>query len=132
MANKLNITWENMADRWAGAPLGDTAFLQAQVDAAVRFLLRKLPLLPQWVDSGKVGREDVIDVVFPAVARILRNPDGYERESEGNYSYGMNTLSASGNIWIPDADWKSLIPWSPPTPAATTRIRPTPGWAFPL
>ncbi|UQN30659.1 Gp19/Gp15/Gp42 family protein [Brachybacterium kimchii] len=131
MSNKLGITWNDMKDRWNGGPLLGDDEPEGDVDAAVRFLLRKLPLLEQWVTQGVVDRADVIDVVFPAVARVLRNPEGYERESDGSYSYGMSSLSASANVWIPDSDWQTLIPYSPLRPGTTGRIGITRGWGWP-
>lgn len=44
------------------------------------------------------------DVLENAVARVLRNPEGLRSESEGDYSYTVNALDASGNVWFPDAD----------------------------
>jgi hypothetical protein len=41
----------------------------------------------------------VKDKVIGAVLRVLRNPEGIQSETEGNYSYKVNPITASGNVW---------------------------------
>ncbi|PZG20602.1 Gp19/Gp15/Gp42 family protein [Nonomuraea aridisoli] len=43
-----------------------------------------------------------------AVLRVLRNPEGYRSESDGDYSYSRSAEVASGLLEITDADWKRL------------------------
>ncbi len=49
------------------------------------------------------------DVLENAVARVVRNPEGLKSESEGDYSYTLNALDASGNIWFPDSDLDAIF-----------------------
>lgn len=52
----------------------------------------------------------VADVVQNAVVRVLRNPEGYRSETEGDYSYTVNPMDSAGSIWFPDADLDVLCP----------------------
>jgi hypothetical protein len=49
------------------------------------------------------------DVLENAVARVLRNPDGIRSESEGDYSYTLNSLDAAGNVWFPGDDVDAIF-----------------------
>lgn len=51
------------------------------------------------------------DLVIEAVARVARvDPDsvGYRSETEESYSYTVDPLTRSGNLWFPDTDLAQL------------------------
>ncbi|WP_225593595.1 Gp19/Gp15/Gp42 family protein [Mycolicibacterium fortuitum] len=50
----------------------------------------------------------VIRVEASAVARLVRNPDGYIAETDGNYSYQLNWRLNTGALEITDAEWALL------------------------
>lgn len=62
-----------------------------------------------------------------AVARVLRSPGIYSRESEGEYSYSVNMAVASGLLVITDDEW-SLLGMSPAA-AAFGSFNPTTDYA---
>src|SRR6476661_2322752 len=78
---------------------------QDKLDEAVRLLLRKAPNLMQRMaayDPAKGTGLDpafVKDKVLGAVLRVMRNPEGMLSETEGDYSYRLNPVVASANIW---------------------------------
>lgn len=78
---------------------------QSKLDEAVRLLLRKAPALVTRMNAfdpvAGVGIDPqfVKDKVVGAVLRVLRDPEGLESETEGNYSYKRNPIVASANIW---------------------------------
>ena len=43
-----------------------------------------------------------------AVARLLRNPDGYTSETDGDYTYQINYRVATGALEISDKEWALL------------------------
>ncbi len=49
------------------------------------------------------------DVLENAVARVLRNPQGIRSESEGEYSYTLNSADASANVFFPDSDVDAIF-----------------------
>ncbi|GAB3209800.1 hypothetical protein GCM10027294_25640 [Marinactinospora endophytica] len=53
-------------------------------------------------------RSLVVMVESNAVTRVLKNPDGYRQESEGNYSYSLNTAAAAGYLLVLDSEWALL------------------------
>lgn len=67
------------------------------------------------------------DVLENAVARVLRNPEGLKSESEGDYSYTLNSLDASGNIWFPDSEVDALYSVAPSYGSIRLGIT-APGW----
>lgn len=78
---------------------------QQKIDEAVRLLVRKVPNLVSRIaaydpsTSTGLDPEFVKDKVMGAVLRVLRDPEGLESETEGNYSYTRNPIVASANIW---------------------------------
>ena len=78
---------------------------QEKVDEAVRLLIRKVPSVVSRMASynpttgAGLDPAFVKDKVIGAVLRVLRDPEGIQSETEGNYSYKRNPIVASGNIW---------------------------------
>lgn len=50
----------------------------------------------------------VVMVEANAVLRVLRNPDGYRQETEGNYSYSLSAAVASGHLFVMGSEWELL------------------------
>lgn len=134
MANPLNINFTDVQDSYdktidpARAP-----WVSQKIDEAVRELLSYIPTLPQRIEKGLVDREFVIDKVVGSVLRVVRNPEGFESESEGDYTYRINKTVASGDIWYLERDLLSMG-WVLPTKRQTPRTvyaRPSRGFGFP-
>lgn len=73
---------------------------QEKLDEAVRLLIRKVPTVVARMAAGSIDPDFVKDKVVGAVLRVLRNPEGIQSETEGNYSYKVNPITASGNVWF--------------------------------
>lgn len=59
--------------------------------------------------SSEHYRRIVVHVEAAMVARVLRNPDGiYKSESDGDYSYTVDTAIASGNIYLSAEEMRAL------------------------
>lgn len=75
------------------------------IDTAVRRIVVAVPQLDT-ADDAKIGLAK--NIVMESVLRVLRNPgaaEGYSGETEGDYSYTIQSaLAASPNVWFPDAD----------------------------
>ena len=78
---------------------------QDKIDEAVRLLLRKAPTIIQRMAAYNptqgtgIDPDFVKDKVLGAVLRVLRNPEGLMSETEGDYSYRLNPVVASANVW---------------------------------
>lgn len=109
MANVLGVTLTDVTDSYEGTILdARKEWVNKKIDEAVRKLVHMIPDLPDRVTSGAVDPEFVTDNVVKAVLRVVRNPQGLEQESEGDYSYKLRTLMASGDVWYPDSDLYDL------------------------
>ncbi|MGV0811751.1 Gp19/Gp15/Gp42 family protein [Mycolicibacterium boenickei] len=51
----------------------------------------------------------LVMVEASAVARLVRNPDGYISEGDGNYSYQVNWRLSTGQLQITDKEWRLLV-----------------------
>lgn len=71
-------------------------------------LVSRLPRLPDRAARSEPYRDLVVQVEANAVLRVLRNPEGYRQEAEGNYSYSLSAAVASGRLWILDDEWAML------------------------
>jgi hypothetical protein len=52
--------------------------------------------------------QKVVKVEASAVARLIRNPDGYTSESDGTYTYQINYRLTSGELTITAKEWSQL------------------------
>lgn len=50
----------------------------------------------------------VVMVEANSVLRVLRNPEGYRQETEGNYGYSLSAAVASGHLFVMDSEWALL------------------------
>ena len=73
---------------------------QEKIDEAVRLLIRKVPTVVARMAAGSIDPDFVKDKVVGAVLRVLRDPEGIQSETEGNYAYKRIPIVASGNIWF--------------------------------
>lgn len=124
MANPLSLDWQILKDRYEGElDSSNSAFYQMKVDEAVRLLLRKCPGLQDKLDKELLDPEFVKDVVAKAVLRVVRNPEGFTSESEGNYSYSLGNRVASGDLWYQDSELADLGCGISQDMPRTTRIK---------
>ena len=53
-------------------------------------------------------RAELIDIESDVVLRVIRNPDGYESEQDGDYAYRFHPEAASGKLELSDEEWRVL------------------------
>jgi hypothetical protein len=68
----------------------------------------RVPDLDVKVSTGVIDPEAVVMVECDAILRLIRNPDGYTAETDGNYSYQISTQVASGRLEIFPGEWALL------------------------
>lgn len=67
--------------------------------------------------------------IASAVLRIVRNPDGYRKETEGNYGYDRDARVAGGYLMFTEDDVSTLTGWKPKkSRIGTIHLTTQPGW----
>ena len=84
-----------------------------------RYSRRRCPSPPE----RSVPAEALVLVLCAAVLRVLKNPDGKQREQLEDYSYQMADGAASGTLYLTDEELLVLRP-SSPSPSGAFTIRP--------
>jgi hypothetical protein len=109
VSNSLGITFDQVDDSYEGTIAADRKpWVENKIDEAVRELISKIPNILSRIDAGDLDPDLVRDKAVAAVLRVVRNPTGFEEESEGDYRYRLNPLVASGDIWYPEKDLTAL------------------------
>lgn len=89
------------------------------VPAALEYLEALIQVrMPQALERARTDaarRTVLARTVAEAVARVLRAPAGgaLKSESEGNYTYAVNTLVADGRLALRAPDWEALNGFPP-------------------
>jgi len=68
----------------------------------------RIPDLDEKIANGEISEQVVVMVEAEAVLRVIRNPDGFTQEVDGNYSYSMSSATAPGRLLIRDDEWGML------------------------
>jgi hypothetical protein len=68
----------------------------------------RVPDLDTKVATGVIDPAVVVMVECDAILRLVRNPDGYTAETDGNYSYQISKEVASGRLDILSGEWALL------------------------
>lgn len=102
-------TVADVAARWGQTPSdADAALIAIRLADAERMILRRIPDLHDLVRKGEIATEDVVQVEADAVLRLIRNPEGFISETDGDYSYQMSKELAAGRLTILDDEWDML------------------------
>jgi hypothetical protein len=102
-------TASDVTVRWAKTPDTDTLnLIEVRLDDVERMLKRRVPLLLDLADADEDYLADVVQIEADAVLRLVRNPDGYLSETDGNYTYMLRQDLSSGTLEVLDTDWDVL------------------------
>ena len=95
--------------RWGKSEVDDE--LQAQINVRLedveRMIGRRVDI-DAGITLGTFLEEDVIQIEADAVLRLVRNPDGYLSETDGEYTYMLRQDLASGKLEILPEEWEIL------------------------
>jgi hypothetical protein len=90
-------------------PASDQTWVEARIVEAESLLETYRGDLDDWIAVLPAKREaKVILAVCRMVDRLLKNPDGYSTETDGDYSYGRSGALAAGEIYASRADLRLL------------------------
>lgn len=102
-------TAEDVTTLWAKEPEPEVlALIERRLQQVERMILRRVPTLALKVESSEIYKADVIDIEADAVLRLVRNPEGYMSETDGGYTYQLQTDLSSGRLEIRDEEWVIL------------------------
>ena len=74
----------------------ELTLVQTRLEDVERLILRRIPDLDVQITAGDLNEDDVIQVEADAVGRLVRNPDGFISEGDGNYTYTRDASKVSG------------------------------------
>jgi len=95
--------------RWARTPTDEeNTLITVRLEDAERLIRRRISDLDDRINAGTILEEDVIQVEAEAVLRLVRNPEGYMSESDGNYTYMLRNDIATGRLEILADEWEIL------------------------
>lgn len=97
------VSYESVVAHYEGDPaqLGSRDFVETQTKKAVgRLAARYGTRILNRLNSGVLSTELYEGTIAEAVLRILRNPDGFRMEQQGNYQYQLSSAVASGYLWF--------------------------------
>lgn len=69
----------------------------------------RIPDLDVKVSDGTIPERLVVMIEVNAVVRVLRNPEAYVSETDGNYSYTRSNDGSSGYLQILPNEWDWLF-----------------------
>ncbi|MCV7150675.1 phage Gp19/Gp15/Gp42 family protein [Mycolicibacterium pyrenivorans] len=86
----------------------ETALVTRRLAQVERMIVRRVPDLAEQIAAEEIDLADVVDIEAEAVLRLVRNPEGYASESDGQYSYQFDRNAASGKLEILPHEWELL------------------------
>lgn len=99
----------DVADRLGRAlDEAEQRIVEARLDDVEAILKTRIPDLDEQVQEDRINLRIVEMVEVEAILRLIRNPDGYIQETDGNYSYSLNAQVASGRLQILPEEWRWL------------------------
>ena len=102
-------TVHDVALRWGHDPSdAESALIELRLADVERMILRKIPDIRLRIAAGDVHFEDVVQVEADAVVRLMRNPEGYISETDGDYSYQIAKELSTGRLAVLDDEWDAL------------------------
>lgn len=86
----------------------EIALVEARLGDAELIIRSRIPDLDDKITDNVISLETVVMVEADAVLRLVKNPDGFTSETDGNYTYQIRWDSATGRISILEDEWRVL------------------------
>lgn len=102
-------TTDDVAVRWARTPSEEeSSLIEIRLADVQRIIRKRIPDLDERVFSGDLDVDDVVQVESDAVLRLIRNPEGFVSETDGNYTYQFSHSTKAGMLEILPEEWELL------------------------
>lgn len=86
----------------------EATMVAARLADAELIIRSRIPDLDDQITDDKIDVEIVKMIEANSVVRLVRNPNAYTGETDGNYSYQINWKTATGELEILDNEWALL------------------------
>ena len=86
----------------------ERALVEARLGDAEGKIRSRISNLDQKVLENPDYLNTVVRVCVDAVIRLIRNPEGFVQETDGNYTYMLSASSAEGRLTILTEEWQDL------------------------
>lgn len=102
-------TAQDVVVLWAKEPEPEVMVLiERRLEQVERMIRRRVSNLDGLVEESETFEADLIDIEADAVLRLVRNPEGYMSETDGTYTYQLQSDLSSGRLEILDDEWVIL------------------------
>lgn len=102
-------TAEDVVTLWAKEPEPEVmTLIERRLEQVERMIRRRVTDLDTQASESDTFLADLIDIEADAVLRLVRNPEGYMSETDGTYTYQLQTDLSSGRLEILDDEWQTL------------------------
>ena len=102
-------TADDVVTLWAKEPEPEVlSLIDRRLQQVERMIRRRIPTLDLKVAADATFQADLIDIEADAVLRLVRNPEGYMSETDGTYTYQLQSDLSSGKLEILDSEWEIL------------------------
>lgn len=86
----------------------ESQIVTARLGDAELIIKSRIPDLSTKITDGKIIQAAVVMVEADMVLRLVKNPDGFAQETDGNYSYTLHSDIASGRLSVLPHEWALL------------------------
>ena len=102
-------TARDVVTLWAKEPEPEVMVLiERRLEQVERLIKRRVTNLDARVALSETFEADLIDIEADAVLRLVRNPEGYLSETDGAYTYQLQSDLSGGRLQILDDEWTIL------------------------
>lgn len=102
-------TAQDVVILWAKEPEPEVmTLIERRLEQVERMIRRRIPLLDDKVEASATFLADLVDIEADSVLRLVRNPEGYMSETDGSYTYQLQSDLSSGRLEILDDEWQTL------------------------
>lgn len=98
----------DVTDRWARTPTEEEEILILTRLGDVERMINRRVDIGAGILAGTFLEDDIIQIEADAVLRLIRNPEGYLSETDGDYTYMLRQDLASGRLEILPDEWETL------------------------
>ena len=94
---------------WAKEPEPEVMVLiERRLEQVERMIRRRIPSLDTLTAASATFLADLIDIEADVVLRLVRNPEGYISETDGAYTYQLQTDLSGGRLVVLNDEWTAL------------------------
>jgi hypothetical protein len=94
---------------WAKEPEPEVmTLIERRLEQAERIIRRRIPDLDTLAVASPTFLADLIDIEADVVLRLVRNPEGYISETDGTYTYQLQSDLSGGRLIVLNDEWTAL------------------------